>query len=163
VAQETLHQLGALSSTYPGDYRVGTSLHHATGDVTDPPPLVSGRITTAHDLAKILSDILAAAVGTPDGLAATGLTVHEARIGLALLLDSQPVGDNLGLFRPWVSRRLPMAQKQGWLHDARHTAAILFDARGPELAVLLTYRPGISRPEAAMLGRSVVRMAAGLG
>ena len=52
-----------------------------------------------------------------------------------------------------------MAQKQGWLHDARHTAAILYGQAGPTIAVLLTYRPGISRLEAAALGRSVVQVA----
>jgi beta-lactamase class A len=158
AVQAVLVRLGATSSTYPGDYRVGTALHAAHGDAPDPPPVVSGRVTTAHDLATVLFELQAAAVGKPSALAATRLTVHEARVGLGLLLDSQPIGDNLGLFRPWTSPAFPMAQKQGWLHDARHTAAILYFAGGPSIAVLLTYRPGITRPEAAKLGRGVVRL-----
>ena len=160
--QVTLARMGATSSTYPGDYRVGTVLHTERGDAPDPPPRVSARVTTAHDLATVLYELQAAATGKPSALAATRLTVHEARVGLALLLGSQPTGDNLGLFRPWTAPSFPMAQKQGWLSDARHTAAILYRADGPTIAILLTYRPGISRPEAAKLGRGVVRLALSL-
>jgi beta-lactamase class A len=162
VAQATLARLGATSSTYPGDYRVGTVVHTAKGDAPDPPPRVSGRVTTAHDLARMLAVIQSAAAGSRAGLAASGLTIHEARLGLALLLQSQPRGDNLGLFRPWVPPSFPMAQKQGWLHDARHTAAILYAPSGPTIAVLLTYRPGIARRDAATLGHLVVQLALGV-
>ena len=54
----------------------------------------------------------------------------------------------------WVETELAESQ----LHDARHTAAIVYGARGPCLAVLLTYRPGITRPQAAALGRRVVAL-----
>jgi beta-lactamase class A len=152
VVQRELARLGATSSTYPGDYRVGTAVRPAGGA----PPLVSGRVTTALDLARILGLLQSAATGKARG---SGLTVHEARVGLRDLLASKPSGDNLGLFRPWLARSFPMAQKNGWLHDARHTAAILYAPGGPKLVVLLTYRPGETREQAARLGREVLRLA----
>jgi beta-lactamase class A len=151
VVQRELTRLGATSSTYPGDYRVGTAVRPAGS-----PPLVSTRVTTARDLAWILGLLQSAATGNPGG---SGLTVHEARVGLRDLLASQPSGDNLGLFRPWLARSFPMAQKNGWLHDARHTAAILYAPSGPKLVVLLTYRPGETREQAARVGREVLRLA----
>jgi len=161
VAQRTLAQLGATSSTYPGDYRVGTvaGARRATRGAPDPPPFVSSRVTTARDLATILRALTRAAFGAPDALRTTGLTVHEARIGLGWLLSSQPRADNLGLFRPWIGTT-PMAQKNGWLNEARHTAAVVFAPSGPRLVVLLTYRSGgLTRPEAAALGRKILKVA----
>jgi beta-lactamase class A len=158
VAQNLLTRLGATSSTYTGGYRVGTS----RGAAPDQPPLVSQRVTTARDLARILYALHSAATGAREWLRRTGLTEHEARIGLALLLNSAPVADNLGLFRPALGRDFPIAQKQGWLHDARHTAAILYAPDGPRIVVLLTYRPGISRGQAAQLGAQVADVALAL-
>ena len=54
---------------------------------------------------------------------------------------------------------MPVAQKHGWLSDAFHTAAILYTPSGPVVCVLLTYRDGITRAEAARLGARVVRLA----
>jgi hypothetical protein len=98
-----------------------------------------------------------AAVGDADARKITGLSRHEARIGLALLLNSEPRGDNLGLLRPAYPRTVPMAQKQGWLTDARHTAAIVYTQNGPQIVVVLTYRRGLAREQAASLGTSVAR------
>jgi beta-lactamase class A len=158
IAEEVLHRLGATSSTYPGTYRVGTS---ATAPPVAPnqPPLVSRRVTTAHDLAALLSELHAAASGDAEARRRTRLTQHEAQVGMNLLLSSQPTGDNVGLFRPWLGRGYPMAQKNGWLSSARHTAAVLFGSDGPRIVVLLTYRPGLQRADAATLGRQLVGVA----
>lgn len=155
VANTVLKRLGATSSTYTGEYRVGTS---AARDPNQP-PFVSGRVTTARDLGTILYQLDAAAMGNATALKRTQLTRHEAEIGLGLLLESEPTGDNLGLFRPWVGKSFPMAQKNGWLSDARHTAAILFAHDGPRIVVVLTYREGIMRAQAAVLGRRVLKLA----
>jgi hypothetical protein len=159
VAEKVLNQLGATSSTYTGAYRVGTAVDRPGGDAPDPPPLVSKRVTTARDLARILVLLNRAAMGRLDGLQKTGLTRHEAQVGLKVLLASEPTGDNLGLFRPWLAPTFPMAQKNGWLLDARHTAAILYAADGPRIVVLLTYKPGETRARAALLGRRLLRLA----
>jgi len=73
VAQQTLGRLGASSSTYTGDYRVGTviHIHQATCGAPDPPPVVSSRVTTARDLATILRTLTRAAFGATDALRAT--------------------------------------------------------------------------------------------
>jgi Beta-lactamase enzyme family len=163
LAQHVLVQLGATASTYTGDYRIGTVSRSKTAQVgaPDPPPLVSSRVTTARDLATILRALARSAFDARDALHQTGLSRHEARVGLAWLLASQPTGDNLGLFRPWLTHT-PMAQKNGWLNAAHHTAAIIYAPTGPKLVVLLTYRSGkLTRPQAAALGRRVLE-AAGL-
>jgi hypothetical protein len=52
-----------------------------------------------------------------------------------------------------------MAQKNGWLLDARHTAALLYAADGARIVVLLTYKPGETRAQAALLGRRLLQLA----
>ena len=51
------------------------------------------------------------------------------------------MANNVGLVRPFVSPGTPVAQKNGWLHDARHTAAIVYLPNGPKIVVVLTYAP----------------------
>jgi beta-lactamase family protein len=150
IAQAVLRRLGAGSSSYTGDYRVGTGVGgvHSTG---------SARVTTARDLGRILYLLQASAMNDPNARRITRLTEHEARVGLALLLSSEPSGDNVGLFRPSLGGT-PIAQKNGWLRDARHTAAIMYPDAGPMIVVLLTYRPGITRPEAAATGAKLLKL-----
>jgi beta-lactamase class A len=147
VAEAMLRKLGATQSTYPGEYRVGTA--HET--VPTGPPLVSKRTTSARDLGRVLTRLQAAAAGR----SGSPLSAPAARIGLALLLDSQPSGDNVGLLRPALPARLPAAQKQGWVSSARHTAAIVYGPRGPMIIVLLTSKDQLSLAEAQQLGRKV--------
>jgi hypothetical protein len=162
IAQAVLRRLGANSSTYTGDYRVGTSLGAGpTANAPDPPPLVSQRVTTARDLGRILEQLHGAAFGDRAARKSTGLSRHEAQVGLTLLLASQPTRDNLGLFRPTLGRAFPMAQKNGWLRDARHTAAVLYATDGPRIAVVLTYRSGLARADAEKLGGLVAQAALG--
>ena len=125
------------------------------------PPLVSRRTTTARDLGRILVALHLSALGDPRARAGTGLEAHEARIGLRLLLGSEPAADNAGLFRQALPAGLPAAQKHGWLASARQTAAILYTSRGPVVAVLLTYRKGLTLQEAQALGGRVVALALG--
>jgi hypothetical protein len=148
VAQAELRRLGAGSSTYRGNYIVGTAVPRA-------PPAVSATVTTARDLANALTTLQRAAIGDRAARASSGLSVHDARVALGLLLASQPAGDNIGLLRPALGSALPMAQKQGWLHDARLTAAIVYTARGPRVVVICAYEPGLSRASAQLLGRRV--------
>jgi beta-lactamase class A len=147
-----LRRLGATASTYPGEYRVGT-IH--TSAPLQPPP-VSTRTTTAADLGHMLATMHAAAAGSTRAQRSSGLSQHEARIGIALLLDSEPSGENVGLFRPWLPRLMPAAQKHGWISSARHSAAVIYGPRGPIVVSLLTYRDGLALRDAQLLGRRVV-------
>jgi Beta-lactamase enzyme family len=115
-------------------------------------------VTTARDLAHILYLIHAGAVGgSRDALSRLGLTRHQAAVALNLLLSSDlTLRDNVGLFRPWLDQYLPLAQKNGWLSDARHTAAILYTRTGPKILVLLTYRPDLSLLAAQHYGDAVL-------
>jgi hypothetical protein len=156
VVEERLRRMGATRSTYPGEYRVGTSRSRA---VQREPPLVSSRTTTARDLGRVLTSLHAAATGNPRARAQTRLSRHEARVGLAMLLRSLPRADNVGLFRPALPAGMPAAQKHAWISSARHSAAVLYAARGPVVVVLLTYREPLTYSIAQQLGRRVVKVA----
>jgi len=157
IAQDAMWRMGATSSTFTGNYRLGTSI---SADAPRPLPFLTYRRTTAHDLGRMLFELHAAALGNGLALRRTGLSTHEARLGLALLLSSDPAGLNLGLFRPAVGPRLPMAQKQGWTTSIRHTAAILYGPRGPKIVVLLTYRSKIDAGASLALGRRLAQLVA---
>jgi beta-lactamase class A len=154
---DALRRLGMWSSTYPGLYRAGTS---ARRDAPKPPPRTHTRLTTAHDLGRALYRIHAAALGNRLALRQLGVTRALARVALARLLASLPLGDNKGLVRPWLPRAT-IAQKNAWLSDLRTTAAIVYRPAGPVIVVVEASRPGITTREARALGAQVVR-AAGL-
>ena len=155
AAQAALRRAGARRSTFPQGYRVGT----ARADVQEQPPLVSGRVTTARDLGRILYVLHGCALGEPSALRATGLDSPRCTYALRLLLASELRGNNVGLLRPFVSPHIPIAQKNGWLHDARHTAAIVYAPGGPKIVVVLTYAPGLALETARRLGRRVTAAA----
>jgi beta-lactamase class A len=152
AVQAALRRAGAVRSTYPQDYLVGTSV----GDVVDQPPLVSGRVTTARDLGRLLYVLHAGAAGNVVALRATGLDAARSQYGLRLLLASELRGNNVGLVRPFVPVSTPVAQKNGWIHDARHTAALVYAPGGPRIVVILTYAPNLRLSVARSLGRAVL-------
>ena len=153
LVQQTLWRLGAASSTFTGDYRLGTGV---ASDTPRPLPISTYRRTTARDLGTILFQLHAAATGDARALRATRLTVHQARLGLALLLSSDGRGENAGLFRPL--RGLPVAQKNGWTMTVQHTAAIVYRKRGPVIVVCLTYATDNSLERAQRLGARVAEL-----
>ena len=166
VAREGLARLGARSSTFPGGYIVGTELQPAlpAGGASDPPPAVSGRVTTARDLGRALYAIHAAAAGSAAARRETGLTTRSARLALGLLLSSEQAGDNRSLVAGALAPGTPVAQKNGWLRAARHGAALVYDAAGPRIVVVLTYRAsGVSRAPAAALAQRAARLSAAAG
>jgi beta-lactamase class A len=154
AAQVALRRAGAHRSTFPQGYRVGS----ARADVQDQPPLVSGRVTTARDLGRILYVLHGCALGNVPALRATGLDPARCGYALRLLLASELRGNNVGLVRPFVSHQIPIAQKNGWLHDARHTAALVYGPDGPKIVVVLTYAPGLRIGTARQLGRKVMAL-----
>jgi beta-lactamase class A len=153
AVEGALRRVGATRSTYPQGYRVGTTVQAL--DIEKPPPLVTGRVTTAHDLGRILYALHAGALGNGPALRLSGLDPARCRYGLSLLLAAQPTGNNAGLLRPWLPGT-PIAQKNGWLHDARHTAAIVYGRKGPRIVVVLTYAPNLRLATARGLGRDVL-------
>jgi beta-lactamase class A len=157
AVQRALARMGATSSTFTGPYIVATE--RPPVDAPQPPPRVSGRVTTAYDLGAVLSTLHDAARGDPAALDRTRLTRTQARLALGLLLSSEPAGDNLGLFREALGPSVLAAQKHGWISSARHSAALIYTERGPVVLVLLTYRSGLTRPQAARLGADLVRLA----
>ena len=151
TAEAQLRRLGAVASTYRGNYLVGTAL------VPRSPPPISAVVTTARDLAAALTTLQRAAIGEPGARAASGLSVHEARVALGLLLSSQASGENAGMLRRALGPAVPIAQKHGWIRDARLTAAIVYTERGPRVVVICTYARDLRPATAQALGARVVR------
>ena len=142
VVAASLRRLGARSSTYPGPYRAGTS---AAADAPRPPAHGHSRVTTAHDLGRMLYALQAAAA-EPLRCAKDGPVGTEASRGIALLVHAT----RGGLLEPFFSA--PVAHKEGWISDLRASAAIVY-GRTPRIVVVLAYRPGITEAEARALGR----------
>ena len=155
--QRALRRMGATSSTYTGPYLVATGLPAVTAP--NPPPRVSGRVTTAADLGTIMLMLHRAARGESAALAATGMTGPQAALALGLLLSSEARADNVGIFRDVVGSGLPAAQKHGWISSARHSAAIAYTDHGPVIMVVMTYKRDLAPAAAAAVGAEVVRIA----
>jgi beta-lactamase class A len=151
VVEERLRRLGAAASTYPGAYRAGT------GRSLTPP--ATGRVTTAADLGRVLLALHRTAGGSRAAAGRTGLTRHEARVALGLLLASERAGDNAGILN--LAHSLPAAQKHGWTSSTRHSAALVYSPRGPVVVVALTYRPGVDPSSSRRFGARVARLALG--
>jgi hypothetical protein len=148
VVAASLRRLGARSSTYPGPYRAGTA---AAADAPRPPAHGHSRVTTAHDLGRMLYALQAAAAGNRSVARRTGLSRTEAGRGIALLVHST----RGGLLEPFFSA--PVAHKEGWISDLRASAAIVY-GRTPRIVVVLAYRPGITEAEARALGRRLAAL-----
>jgi beta-lactamase class A len=146
-----LRRLGMTSSTYPGPYRA-TTAHRPPGPHT--------RVTTARDLGRALYRLHAGAHGSEVALARLGLSGGQAAAALRVLASAQPVRDNAGLLRPWLTGAT-VAEKNGWLSDTRTTAAIVYRGGRATIVVVELYRPGVTAAEARRLGRRVLA-AAGL-
>lgn len=162
AARRVLVRLGATSSTYTGDYAVGTELQPRLpgNGARRPVPAVSRRVTTAADLARVLFAVHAAATGDRAARSATGLSTRAARVLLGHLLASEQRGENRSLLAGGAPRGSLLAQKNGWLRAARHGAAIVYTPRGPRIAVMLAYAsPGIAPPAARALGGRVAAVA----
>lgn len=151
---DALGGLGMISSTYPGPYRVGTGRL----DAPKPPPLGTWRYTTARDLGRALYALQAAAAGNRYQQRQTGLSRARARVALELLLAGWTGGDNAGLVKPFLSG-VPVAQKNGWISDARLTASIVYTKSGPKIVVILAYRPKLPYREAQSLGKKALTSA----
>ena len=151
--EEELHRLGMWSSTYPGPYRAGSSV----ADAPNPPPQSHWRVTTAHDLGRALWRLQAGAFGNRYARSLTGLTRHESELALRLLLSADPRGENAGLLRQSFPG-IPIAQKNGWISDARATAAVLYFARGPKIAVVVVFKPGLTTSSARALSARFARL-----
>ena len=146
-----LRRLGMTSSTYPGPYRATTAWR---------PPGAHTRVTTARDLGRALYRLHAGAHGDSRALRQLGLSRRQAIVALRVLASAQRVGDNAGLFRPWLLG-VTVAEKNGWLSDTRTTASIVYRGARATVVVVELYRPGVTYLEATQLGRRVLQ-AAGL-
>jgi beta-lactamase class A len=153
VVESALRRVGARSSTYPGPYRAGTAV---LSDAPKPPPQRHWRVTTAHDLGRVLYAFQAAAAGNRYVQRQTGLSRARARLAIGLLASAWTRGDHAGLVQPFTRARV--AHKEGWISDTRATAAVVYGS-SPKIVVVLVYRPKVTLAEARALSRRVVRLA----
>jgi beta-lactamase class A len=149
IVEDALRRLGATSSTYPGPYRAGTSVAR---DAPRPPGHGQSRVTTAHDLGRMLYALNAAAAGNRYVQRQTGLTTTSARLALGVLADAHAGGIHAGLIRPYVARRSRVVRKEGWIGDFRGSAAIVY-GDAPRIVVVLVHRRGVTLAEARAVSR----------
>lgn len=155
VVNRTLLRLGAASSWFTGDYELEDLRRRPFADVPRPLPVQTFRRTTAHDLGRILAELHGAALGNGLSARRTGLSRHEARVALGLLLSAAG-GENAGLLRAHTG--VPLARKEGWTSKLLHTAAIAYTPSDPKVVVVLTFHPTTVRAAASRaLGRRVVQ------
>ncbi len=146
---EALQHLGMPSTRYVGLYRTAASV----GDVQKAPPSVHWGVTTAHDLGRAFLRLQAAAGGHAWAIAKLGLSREQATAALGYLRLHE-VGPSLLAPPPGAV----LAEKDGWISDARGSAAVAYTRNGPKIVIVLTYRPGVSDTEAKALGAKVSRL-----
>jgi hypothetical protein len=110
-------------------------------------------VTTAHDLGRAFLRLQAAAGGHAWALAKLGLTRDQATAVLGYLRLHE-LGPSLLAPPPGTV----LAEKDGWISDARGSAAVAYTRSGPKIVIVLTYRPGVSDAEAKALGAKVSRL-----
>jgi hypothetical protein len=107
----------------------------------------------------MLVSLTSAAAGDRAAVAATGLTVHQARLAIGWLAASQQRGDNASLVAGGAPPGAPIAQKNGWIRAARLTAAIVYRPGGPAIVTLATDDDrGVRLAEAQALGARVAAL-----
>jgi beta-lactamase class A len=116
----------------------------------DPPP-AAYKYTTADDMAHLADWLADAAAGTGP-LLRRGVSEHEARELLYLMLHA----DDPGLVKAGA-RGLPVAHKIGWLDDSRDDVAIVFGRNGQ--TVVTVYCFGDIDDSAYQFGADVARVA----
>ena len=118
--------------------------------VDDPPPSAY-KYTTADDMARLAGALADAAAGGGP-LARRGVSTHEARELLYLMLHAE----DSGLVKPGAGS-LPVAHKIGWLDDSRDDVAVVFTRHGPVVVTVYTY--GDIDQSAYRFGAAVARLA----
>jgi hypothetical protein len=110
-------------------------------------------------MGRMLLALHGAAAGDRAAVAATGLTVHQARLAVGWLAASEQRGDNASLVAGGAAPGTPIAQKNGWIRAARLAGAIVYRPEGPAVVALATYDDrGVSLAAARALGARVAAL-----
>jgi hypothetical protein len=110
-----------------------------------------GKHTTAHDLGNLASALVQAAGGKGKARAA-GISRHEARVAIWLLIHARYPG----LVRPNV--RDTVGHKAGWLGNVQHDTALVFTSHGTVVTVIMT-QGGVSLGSSGKYGARVLKLA----
>ncbi len=149
--------IGCRDTQMYGGYELTTIRRAAAIDI--PPVRVeqrpslpgAGKYTTAHDLGILLASLVDAAAGR--GRARReGITRHEARVAIRLLLQARYPG----LIRPNV--RDAVGHKAGWLAGVEHDAALIFDGQGTIVAVVMSQGGGVGPSSTRAYARRVLAL-----
>jgi len=110
-----------------------------------------GKHTTAHDLGNLASALVQAAGGKGKARAA-GISRHEARVAIWLLIHARYPG----LVRPNV--RDTVGHKAGWLGSVQHDTALVFTSHGTVVTVIMS-QGGVSLGSSGRYGARVLKLA----
>jgi beta-lactamase class A len=126
-----MRSLGLRHTYMAGGYLTGYGGGPPVMTVDDPPP-TAYKHTTAGDMATLAADLASAAAGRGP-LLGRGITIHEARELLFLMVQAE----DPGLVKAGAGG-LPVAHKIGWLDDTNNDVAIVFTRRGPVAIAIYT-------------------------
>jgi hypothetical protein len=135
--------LGLNGTFMEGGYLTGPGGGRPGVTIVDPPP-TAYKHTTPWDMARLAGDLVAAAAGKGP-LVRKGVTPHEARELLYLMLHAQDPG-----LVPAGAHGLPVAHKIGWLEDTDNDVAVVFAPAGP--VVITVYSVGVQDGTADRFG-----------
>jgi hypothetical protein len=111
-----------------------------------------GKHTTAHDLGILAAGLLEAAGG--HGTAARqGISRHEARVAIYLLIHARYTGVVRSNVRDVVGH------KAGWLGGVEHDAALVFTRRGTVVTVIMSQGGGVGPAGSGHYAGRVIRLA----
>lgn len=167
LVNAAMRSIGLERTEMYGGYVVGTSLDGSRGlaarrgipvTVADQPSWGIGKMTTAHDLARLVRAVWLASGGLgPMRRAGLEVTAAEARYLLYLLAHVGDAGklDRLVGGVPGVA----VLHKAGWVDDARHDAGLVVWNGGVFVAAVMTHRAAGARPSSDRLAGQVAALA----
>jgi hypothetical protein len=157
-------RLGCRDTDMYGGYIPGTSPPTTgvarAGRATVPPVRIErrpaigtyGKHTTAHDLGLLLSTLVEAG-GSRGKARREGITRHEARVAIYLLIHAR----YRGLVRPNVGN--VVGHKSGWLGGVEHDAALVFTPEGTVVTVIMSQGGGVGPTGSGRYAGRVLRLA----
>ena len=111
-----------------------------------------GKHTTAHDLGVLASTLVEAAGGRGKARR-QGISRHEARVAIYLLIHAR----YRGLVRPNVGNMV--GHKSGWLSGVEHDAALVFTPEGTVVTVVMSQGSGVGLSGSGRYAGRVLKLA----
>lgn len=135
----TLHRLGLTRSLVRRPYILEDARRPLPVATVRSPALFTNFITTPFELSRLMVAIHRGALGR-GGVGRLGIGSRAARVDLmARLLD---VRDTTKIVAGALPAGVPVAHKTGYTREVKHDGGVIYLARGPVVAAVMTWSPG---------------------